>query len=61
MQYIEAHESASRMLEKGQIKAFSCSHSHEHGRQIHVESDQGWDPEPLYIEFPPDPTPQVPN
>lgn len=61
MHYSEAHQSVSRMKENGEIKAFSCTHDQEYGRRIFVESDQGWDPEPFYIEFPPDPVPELPN
>lgn len=61
MTFTEAHQLASRMQENGEIKAFSCARCPDHGRQIHVETDQGWDPDPLYIEFPPDPVPQIPN
>lgn len=48
--YLLAHDMATQMLRRGEIKAFSASYSHDKGRMIHVESDQGWDPNPMFQE-----------
>lgn len=50
--YLQAHDYASRMLKNREILAFSVSHCTERGRLIYVESDQGWNPDPLFEEFP---------
>lgn len=59
--YLYCHELANKMLKKGEIKAFSCSHCRERGRIIHIETHQGWDPEPMYQDYPPERNPEIPN
>lgn len=49
--YLQAHTAASEMMRAKQIVAYCVSHDREHGRMIHVESDQGWDPAPFFQEF----------
>ena len=49
--FLLAQDAAAELLKKGEIKAFSASYTHDSGRMIHVESDQGWNPDPLFQEF----------
>jgi len=49
--YLLAHEAASKALAAGHIKAFCCRHDRERGRIIEVQTEQGWDPSPAYVEF----------
>lgn len=49
--YLLAQEAARQALAKGHIKAYSCRNDHERGRIMEVQSDQGWDPNPLFVEF----------
>ncbi len=35
----------------GSILNYHLSSDPSRGRQIHVESDQGWDPHPTFVEF----------
>lgn len=37
----------------GSILNYHLSSDPTQGRQIHVESDQGWDPNPTFVEFEP--------
>jgi len=60
-EYIEAHRRASEALRAGEIKAYATRYCRERGRLIEVMTDQGWNPEPVYEEFPPDCEAQVPN
>lgn len=55
--YLAAHAEAERMLKAGEIRAYSASHCYCHGRQIHLETDQGWNPEPFYCEAEAEPRP----
>ncbi len=50
-EYIAAHRLAKEMFERGEIINFSCSYSRERGRMIHIETDQGWCPDPLFEDF----------
>lgn len=49
--YLAAHKAASDGLKCGDFKAYSTTHDRMRGRMIHVETDQGWDPEPMFQEF----------
>lgn len=49
--YLLAHEAASKALAAGHIKSFCCRHDRERGRIIEVQTEQGWDPSPAYVEF----------
>ncbi len=49
--YLLAHNAATELLKNADIKAFSVSFTHQTGRMIHVESEQGWNPDPLFQEF----------
>lgn len=53
-EYIEAHRRASEALHAGKIKAYATKHCRERGRLIEVMTDQGWSPDPVYEEFPPE-------
>lgn len=50
--YQQAHAQASQEMRKGTIRSFSCSHDRKRGRVITVETDQGWNPDPFYEDFP---------
>ena len=50
--YIYAHQLATEMLARKEIISFHCSYSRDRGRMIHVETDQGWNPEPFFEDFP---------
>lgn len=47
-----ARSAAAQMLQTGEIRSYHLSRCGERGRMIHVESDQGWDPDPMYQEYP---------
>ncbi len=49
--YLLAHATASSLLADGSIKAFATRYEPQRGRIIELETDQGWDPDPLYVEF----------
>lgn len=49
--YLAAHDMATQILRRGEIKAFAVTNDHTRGRLIHVESGQGWDPDPIFQEF----------
>ena len=49
--YLQAHTAADTMLRRREIKAFCTGHNPETGRTIHIETDPGWDPDPMYQEF----------
>jgi hypothetical protein len=49
--YLLAHATASSLLASGSIKAFATRYEPHRGRIIELETDQGWDPDPLYVEF----------
>lgn len=59
--YLQAHDYARRMLDNREIRAMSVSRCAERGRLIYVESDQGWNPDPLFEEFPLEHYPGPPN
>ena len=59
--YLEAHRLAEFELKVGNIKSFSCSHERDRGRLIYLETDQGWNPDPFFEEFPLDQWPSPPN
>ncbi|MBG6083193.1 hypothetical protein [Rubrivivax gelatinosus] len=48
--YLQAHYGATQMLHRGEIKAFCAGFNHDMGRTIHIETDQGWDPDPMFRE-----------
>jgi hypothetical protein len=50
--YLEAHALATALLKAGEIRAYSVSRHRDLGRVIEVETDQGWDPAPLFCEHP---------
>lgn len=50
-EYLSAHDGATQMLRRGEIKAFCVSNADARGRLIHLETDQGWDPDPMFQEF----------
>lgn len=50
--YLAAHKIAEQELRANHICSYLCSHHSERGRQIFFESDQGWNPEPFYEDFP---------
>jgi hypothetical protein len=50
--YLEAHALADALLRSGDIKAFSVSRHRTQGRRIEIETDQGWNPDPLFCEHP---------
>lgn len=43
---------ATEMVLHGDIRAFHATYCRDRGRVIFVESDQGWDPYPIYQDFP---------
>lgn len=49
--YLAAHDTVTQTLRRGEIKAFAVTNDQTRGRLIHVESDQGWDPDPIFQEF----------
>ncbi|ABM96889.1 hypothetical protein [Methylibium petroleiphilum] len=49
--YHLAHAAASKLLRDREIRAFSTSFNSATGRMIHVETEQGWDPDPMFQEF----------
>ena len=53
-EYLAAHDLATNLLRKGEIRAFSATHERERGRVIYTETDQGWNPDPMYEEFSPE-------
>ena len=53
-EYLEVHRMMENELKAGNIKAFCCGHSHDRGRYIEVETDQGWNPCPVWQEIPAD-------
>lgn len=52
MDYLQAHREVEKELKAGTIKAFACGFNHERGRYIEVETEQGWNPNPVYQEIP---------
>jgi hypothetical protein len=54
-EYLEVQAYAQQQLKAGHIKAYCTGHSHERGRYIEVQTDQGWNPEPWWQEFYPEP------
>lgn len=52
--YLQAHQAATDALNKREIKAFSVKRDSDLGRVIHLETDQGWNPNPFYAEFEPE-------
>lgn len=50
--YLAAHKAASAALKAGHIRSYSCTHTRENGRQIFLETEQGWNPEPMYEDIP---------
>lgn len=53
MDYFQADAMARAMLQKGEIKAYCVGYTSETGKTIHLETDQGWDPYPMWQEFEP--------
>jgi hypothetical protein len=51
MDFIAARDFAVFLLESGEIRNFSTGCSHERGRYIEVETDQGWNPCPMWQEI----------
>lgn len=52
--YMAAKDCAQRMLDAGEIVNYSTRTHPRMGRLIEIETDQGWDPNPLYQEYPDD-------
>lgn len=50
--YAEAHSAAVNMVRSGEAKAYSVTYDSQRGRVIHVETDQGWNPDPFYEDYP---------
>lgn len=48
-------------LAAGSIKQIRTEHHHVRGRLIYVESDQGWCPEPAFVEYEEPDFPGPPN
>lgn len=59
--YQQAHRDAEQELKSGRIRSYSCTHTRERGRLIFFETDQGWNPEPYYEDFPREHEAEVPN
>lgn len=59
--FLAAQAFARDLLKKGDAIAFSVVRCRERGRLIHIETKQGWDPDPLFEEFPDDCEPSPPN
>lgn len=59
--FSNVHSYCERMKLTKEIKSFQVSTDPERGRLIYVESESGWDPEPLFEEFPPIPADPIPN
>lgn len=55
------HDYCAKLKQSGEINSFHVSHDNDRGRLIHVESDDGWNPEPLYEEFPDEAYDLIPN
>jgi hypothetical protein len=53
-EYIRMHNEAARMVKAGEARAYSATHHPRMGRILHIETDQGWNPDPFYQEFPDD-------
>ncbi|MBV7541936.1 hypothetical protein [Acidovorax sp. sic0104] len=51
----------NRLKQTGEIKSFLVSCESDRGRLIHVESDSGWNPEPLFEEFPAESLDPIPS
>lgn len=49
--YLHAQAFAQSELKAGNIIAYSSSYGRDTGRVIHVETAQGWNPEPFWQEF----------
>lgn len=49
--FLLAHDIASQLLRQREIRALSTSFNSTIGRMIHVETEQGWDPDPMFQEF----------
>ena len=52
MNYQQAEQFAREMLRTGDIIAYAAGYTHERGRYIEVETDQGWNPDPIWQEIP---------
>lgn len=50
--YAEVHSAVVNMVRMGDAKAYSVSYDNQRGRVIHVETDQGWNPDPFYEDYP---------
>ena len=48
--YLAAHRECEIMLKRHEIKAYSCGYESGLGRVIHLETDQGWNPEPFHAD-----------
>lgn len=53
--YIEAVAAVAADLKAGHILAYATGYSRTRGRYIEIETDQGWNPEPVWQEFEPEP------
>jgi len=52
--YLEAHAAATRALRAGDLRAFSVGYCADRGRVITVETESGWNPDPMYCDFQPE-------
>lgn len=50
--YLQALHSAREEVTQGHAISYSVTYSHEAGREIHLQTDQGWNPYSLWKEFP---------
>lgn len=53
MTFQQAQAMAEQMKAAGEIIRYSAGHSSERGRFIEVETDQGWNPYPMWQEIEP--------
>lgn len=53
-EFIKMSMVASAGLKAGEFKATCTGFSHQRGRYIQVQSDQGWDPDPFWSEISPE-------
>ena len=59
--FSNVHDYCAKLKQSGEINSFHVSHDNDRGRLIHVESDDGWNPEPLFEEFPDEAYDLIPN
>lgn len=53
--YLAAIEAIQADMKAGHIRAYATGYSKTRGRYIEIQTDQGWNPDPVWQEIEPEP------